>query len=321
MRLARSGLRLGAAALLAAASPVLAQGSDPFIGTVRLQDRPLSGVEVTLHRVTPDSSGAIASATTDASGRFRFRLPPPADSGFTVFFTTAELHGIRYFGLPLHPTDPRDDYAIAVFDTASSLPGAVRVAQRDVVLLPHADGGWEVNEVVRLQNSGSRTLVASGGASTWEVFLPEGVEAFEAGNGDIPADGIRWMGNRLLVQAPITPGQHEAYFRYRLPAGDSEASLRLQGTVDSLNVFVLQPSPRITIDGMRVSEILEVQGQRFLQFTARQVAAGTTIRLDWEGDSPPVDPVWAGVGSALLLLLLGAAAATRTRRPAAAAVD
>lgn len=312
----RSRLLIGAAALLAAASPAPGQEAEPFVGSVQLAGRPVPDVPVTLHRVTADSSGAIATTATDAEGSFRFRLPPPAAEGFTVFFTTAEFRGVRYFGLPLHPTDPRTGYSIAVHDTASSLPGAVRVSQRDVVLLPHADGGWEVNEVVRLVNSGDRTLVPGSAASTWEIPLPDDVEAFEAGDGDIPADRVRWMGDRLFLQSPLTPGQHEVFFRYRLAAGRSEASLNLEAGVDSLNVFVLQPSPRMEIEGMRPSDLLEVQGQRFLQFTARAVAPGTDIRMEWEGGGPAFSPVWAGVGATLLLLLVGVGAAMRGRRGA-----
>jgi hypothetical protein len=126
---------------------------------VRLEDRPLPGIPVTLHRVTPSQSGPLDQQVSGADGSFRFALPPADTAEFEVFFATAEYATVRYFGEPIHRGAAVVDYAVEVFDTASALPGAVRVARRDLVLLrrPRGDGR-------RTRSSGS-TMALTGPSS------------------------------------------------------------------------------------------------------------------------------------------------------------
>lgn len=281
-------------------------------GSVILDGSPVSEAPVTLHRVTADSSGIVTSTRTSGDGRFAFVLPPPDTGSFTVYFATAEHAGVRYFGVPVHPGDTIGDYTITVRDTASAIPGAVRIPRRDLVLVPHAGGGWEVNEVVRISNTSSRTLVGRGGMPTVQVAIPSGAEAFEAGAGDLPADQVQQMGDRALLTAPLLPGERDLFLRYRLP-GSGTADLRIIDAADTLNLFVQQPSPHITVTGLQPVEIVTVDGQRYLQLSGHDFAADATLRLRWEGDGPPIDPVVAGVGATVLLLLVGVGAALRNR--------
>lgn len=307
------------AALCALSRPAAAQAAgEPLRGEVVLSGRGIPGVPVELHQVTADRSGVIATTTSGAGGAFGFEVPPPASDGFTVYFTTADYLGVRYFGNPIHPSDQRDGYRIAVHDTTSTLPGAVRVSRRDLVLAPHTDGGWEVNEVVQLQNTAERTLVSRDGMPTYELTLPARAEEFEAGDGDIPADRLQWMGNRVLVTVPLTPGVRDLFFRYRLPPGARGAALGGGAGVDSVQVYVQQPSPRVTIDGLAPTDIVEADGMRFVKFSGAQLREGAELHLDWEGEAPPVSPVLAGTGAAALLLALGAVAAARNRGRGAA---
>lgn len=316
---ARAGRRYGAAlALILAAAgrpgaDAVAQRPDVQVeGRVLLNDHPVSDVAVTLHRVTADSSGALASTRTDEGGDFSFRVPSADSTGFTVYFATADYLSVRYFGPPIHPGDAPSDYLVEVRDTTSDPGGALRIARRDMVLVPHAAGGWEASEVVRLENAGHLAIVSAGGMPTWEMDLPPDVEAFEAGAADLAPGQVRRMGDRLLLMSPVTPGEREIFLRYRIPDGRS-AALAAGNAIDSINVFVRQPSPRVTIPPLRPVEILTVEGQRFLQLSAADIAADAEIRMSWESSAPPVDPVWAGAGAALILVLIGAAAAFRNR--------
>ena len=219
---------------------------------------------------------------------------------------------MRYFGTPVHPGDAPADYVVQVRDTTTAAGDDLRVARRDLVMLPHLDGGWEVNEVVRLRNSGSRTIVSLGGMPTWEMAIPEGVEEFEAGAGDLPTEQIQRMGDRVLLIAPLLPGEREVFLRYRIPPGD-ETRLGAGAAMDSVNLFVQQPSPHVTVTGLRPVEIVSAEGQRFLQLSASDVAADAPLLMAWESTAPPIDPVWAGVGAAVLVVLIGAGAAFRNR--------
>lgn len=273
----------------------------------------VADADIALHRVTPDSSGIRATSRSADDGSFSFTLPPADTTGFTVYFVTADHLGVRYFGAPVHPGDAPGEYLVEVRDTTSAAGDALRVARRDLVLLPHADGGWEANEVLRLRNSASRTIVSAGGMPTWTMSLPEGLEEFEAGAGDLPEDQIQRMGDRLLLVSPIVPGEREIFLRYRIPRG-REAELAAGSPIDSFNLFVKQPSPGVTVSGMRPVEVVTVEGKRFLQLSGADLDADAPLRMEWQSSTPPIDPVLAGVGAAVLVVLIGAGAAFRYRR-------
>ena len=100
---------------------------------------------VELHRVATDTSGLLATGTADGQGRFTFTLPQVDSGGFTVFFATAMVEGVRYFGPALHPGDTGTSYVVAVYDTTSAKPAldALRVGRRDVIVVAGQRGDLE----------------------------------------------------------------------------------------------------------------------------------------------------------------------------------
>ena len=321
--------RVGPAALLLAllcTAPLVAQqpasgssraGETDLRGTVVKDDRPVAGVEVTLHRVAEGASGVVAQNTTDAAGDFFFSLPAADSGSFNVYFTTTDFHTVRYFGRAVHPADEIGDYRLEVFDTASVLPEPIRLSRRDMVLVPQPGGGWEVDEIVRLHNPNRRTLVSAGASPSWDLRIPAGVEAFEVGEGEIPADQVQRMENRILLMMPVTPGDRELFIRYRIPASMDDAELPLSIPVDTFNLFVRQPSPRIGVVGMASTSMVNVGEERFLRYAATGLAPGSQIDLEWESVAPPLDPVVAAVGLTVVLLAIGAFVAARSGRSAA----
>jgi hypothetical protein len=312
---ARAPLLLAGLFLLLIA-PAAAQESwgGELRGQIVLEGAGVSGVEVELHRVTMATSGVIDRITSDASGSFSFRLPPIEEGTFTVVFATAEFHTVRYFGRTLHPNDEPGDYRIEVYDTTSSPAAPVRIARRDMVLLPQQDGSWEVNEIVRLLNPGRQTVVSGSGMPTVQVDIPERASAFEAGDGDTPADQVQRMGDRVLLLIPLLPGEREIFFRYRLPARPATTTLALGTVPDTMNLFVRQPSPRLTVEGLLPTELLQVEGERFLQYTTREGTPRSEITMRWHGSSgPPVSPVTAAVALTIVVLIGGGVAAYRNR--------
>lgn len=300
------------AIFLASGTAVGQTPQERLSGTVTLEGVPVPDVEVTLHRVDQDTSGVVASTSTDARGAFAFDLPPADTTGFTVYFATADHLSVRYFGEPVHPGDAPEPYRLEVRDTTSAGAEMLRVARRDLVLVPHADGGWEANEVVRLRNTGTRTVVSAGGMPSWRMGLPTGVDEFEAGAGDLSPEKLIRMGDDLLLLAPVQPGDREIFLRYRIPPV-GESRLAIGSPMDSFNVFVQQPSPGVTVSGLAPVELITVEEQRFLQLSAAGVSAESDLTMEWASAAPPVDPVWAGAGVAALLVLVGAGAAARNR--------
>lgn len=312
--------RLGTSAALALLLAAPSAGGQELRGRVQRNGDGAPGVGVTLHRVTAAGSGPIARGRTDADGRFRFTVPPADTAGFTVFFATADYLGVRYFGPPLHPGDPREAYTITARDTASyrreTLP--LRIARRDVVLLPDAQGGWEVNEAIRLRNPTEQTLVPRDGV-TWTGRLPATATTFEMGDGEIRPDRVRRLGSQLLLTAPLQPGDHEIFFRYRVPAAAAEIPLAAGERTDELNLLVREPAPPLRVRGLTPAEPVVSEGERFLRFTGRDLPAGTSVVVAPERPlAPPVNPSLAAGGVAAAVLAVGGWFALRGRAPRAA---
>lgn len=314
--LSRAALLLCLLAL--SASPALAQR---LRGRVVLGEGGVGSVPVTLHQVTPDSSGPVGTAASGPDGAFELTLPP-ADSaaGFRVFFVTAEFRGLRHFGPPLHPGDPGTNYTVEVFDTASSarFPGAVQVARRDVIVLPEEDGSAEVDEIIRLRNTAGSTLVTGSGPATWELRLPEGVVAFEAGEGQVPPQEVQRMGRRVLVTAPLFPGDQDLFIRYRLARGATRTVLPLAGGTDTVNLFIRQPSAGAAVTGLGSGTVVQAGGESFLRYTGAGLESVEAVTVAWNRPAPPpVDPRVAAVVVAGVVLTAGAGLALRRGRPTA----
>ena len=301
---------------LAAADTAGAQ--DMLVGRVERSDGTgVATAPVTLHRVTSSSSGAIDSTSTTDDGVFRFPVDVVDTATFNVFFATTDHLGVRYFGRPLHASEGIPaEYRIAVYDTTSALVGATRFVRRDVVLIPEAAGGWEVNEVVRVQNPTSTTLVSRAGMPTWEFRIPPAATDFEAGEGDVGPNEVMLMGDRVLLLTPLLPGDRELFVRYRIPAGRRSLDIRAETALDTLNLFLRQPSPTVSVDGLTTTEIIEAGDERFLRYGGVDLSEGAVIGVRWSGPAaPPVSPVTAGVLVTLLGLGVGIWAALRNRRP------
>lgn len=288
----------------------------------------VAGAPVELHRVARDSSGQVGSAVTGADGSFRFELPPAAEGGFTVFFAAATVDGVRYFGPALHPGDEAGPYRVEAFDTTSA-PAAVaalRVARRDVILVPGLRGGWEVAEVVRVENPTGRTVVGPGGEPVFGIGVPEEATDFQAEEpmlrgvegAEAPRDLVL-MGERVLATVPLTPGGRDFFFRYRLPPRTGALRLPLGSAVDTLSVYVREPAPGVRVEGLGPAGPFEAEGDRFLRFTGTALPADHRVTVRWRGPGgSPVDPRLAAGAAAVLVLLGGAAWALVRRRRAGA---
>lgn len=324
LRVAR---RAALAALLALVlPPASAAAQSELSGRVLRGGEGVAGAEVELHRVSRDSSGRLARAVSGPGGAFRFPLPPAEEGAFTVYFATANVDGVRYFGPALHGGDEGSGYVVQAYDTTSApaAVAAVRVVRRDVILVPGMRGGWEVAEVVRVENPLDRTVVGPGGTPVFGFGVPEEAaelqteEPMTAAAGSESPQDLVLMGGRVLATVPLTPGGRDFFFRYRLPARTGDLALPLGTAVDTLNVYVREPAPGVRVEGMAAGEPFEADGERFVRFTGSGLAPDATVRVSWRGPGgSPVDVrVAAGVLAALVLAGGAVFAAARRRRAA-----
>lgn len=324
-------LLLSLCALLAAlfALPASSAAQGALQGRVVRAGAGVPNAAVELHRVSSDTSGMLATGTAGPDGRFSFPLPPADTGGFTVFFATAMVDGVRYFGPALHPGEGGTSYEVAVYDTTSAKPAldALRVGRRDVIVIPGQTGGWEVAEVVRVENPTGRTVVGPGGTPVFGFRVPEGATDFqteqpgvsEDAGAEKPADLVM-MGARVLATVPLTPGGRDFFFRYRLPAKTGTLALPLSTRTDTLALYVRQPAPGVKVDGLPAGEPFEAEGEQFLRYTGTALAPGATISVrSPQNRGAPMDPRLAAGIVAGLVLAVGAWLALRRRPPAASA--
>ncbi|MBW3627814.1 MAG: hypothetical protein KY464_00830 [Gemmatimonadetes bacterium] len=296
-------------------SPAYSQSGSTLVGRVVKENTPVPQVEVSLHQVTAQRSGMIARAPSAADGSFSFVLPPSDSAGFNVFFVTVEHQGVRYFGAPVHRGEVPAGYSVAVFDTTSSLPGAVRIARRGVILFPETDGSWSANELIRVVNTARKTLVPAGGAPVWEFPLPEGATEFEVTEGDAANPELQVMGQRALFVGSLTPGPREIFVRYRLPADQPAIELNTLGVTDTFDVFIPEGAAQVTVSGLPDTKVTAVENQRFVQYSGTNLPTNHLIRVAWGGSGPPVDPVVAGLVVAVAILAVGTWLGFRNRDP------
>lgn len=314
-----------AAGLLSFSAPAAAQTA--VTGRVVRGGAPVPNVPVELHRVATDTSGMIATGTADGEGRFRFTLPKvDSAAGFNVFFATAMVDGVRYFGPALHPGAAGTSYVVAVYDTTSARPAldSLRVGRRDVIVVAGQRGGWEIAEVVRVENPTGKTVVGAGGSPVFGIAMPAGATDFqteepgvsESAGAEKPRDLVL-MGDRVLATVPLTPGGRDFFFRYRLPAKTGTLALPLSQRTDTLAVYVRQPAPDVEVTGLPKGEPFSAEGEDFLRYTGTALQPGATVRLRADTDGgAPVDPRLAAGIATGLVLAAGAWFALR-RRPQA----
>jgi len=306
------------AALFVALSsvPAPAGAQDVLDGRVMKGDAGVGDVEVALHRVRRDTAGVMASTRSAADGRFSLKVPAATPEGdFTVYFTTADHLGVRYFGPALHPDDSREEYRVEVFDTAQSAPpaGAIGVERRDVILLPDPAGGWEANEIIHVANLDSVTYVPRMGMPVWEMRLPEGAFSFEVGQGSIPTEAVQRMDDRVLLLTPLTPGTRDLFIRYRIPAG-GRLDIPLAHATGAMNLFVRQPSPAFEVEGLEGRGEVNADGDRFIRFAGENLLPGA-VTMTWRSRTDlPIDARWAALLAGLLVLATGGWVAIRRGR-------
>ena len=313
--------------LAAALCPAPASAQPTLSGQVVRGAAGVGNVPVELHRVSSDTSGRLATGTAGADGRFSFVLPPTdTAAGFTVFFATAMVDGVRYFGPALHPGEPGTAYRVVVYDTTSAAAdvAALRVSRRDVILIAGQRGGWEVAEVVRVENPTGRTVVGAGGTPAFGLAVPPGATDFQAeepgvsesAGAEQPRDLVL-MGGRVLATVPLTPGGRDFFFRYRLPPRTGSLALPTSQRTDTLTLYVRQPAPGVRVEGLPAGEPFEAEGERFLRYTGTALAPGAKVNVRWRGNGgAPVDPRLAA-GAATVLVLAAGAWLARRRRPSA----
>ena len=305
---------VGAVVRLAGAGSIGAQelAVAELRGRVLLEDVPLVGARVVLHRVTTAESGPLDSLLTGSAGTFRFRLPNVPDPAVRqeVWFTSVRHDGVNYFGDPIHLAAQLDSVqTIRVFDTETAPPGGAALGiQARYTLMDQENGQWFLTDLLHVRNDGETTLVAAVGEATWAYPLPAGASDLEVGGDQTSPDAAELVNGDLRVTSAIPPGERELVVRYRVP--DPFVTLRYPGMTGEVEVLVRDPAP-LTVIGLEGAAPVEIEaGVRYQRYVGGQlVDAIVSVR---EASVPPRLPLgWMAVGIAMALAVAGVAATLR----------
>jgi hypothetical protein len=312
--MSRSRIRLTLAALLVGAGQLTAQvPADPVLsGRVMLDQVPLPGTMVVLHHVSNEAEGELDSLRATADGSFVFRLPNvPDPERSDVFFASVRHSGILYFGAAITlPVELDSTYLIQAYDTLSVEPGAAELTvQARNTFLESLEGEWRVTDLIQVRNDLPRTLVARSGGAVWRYPLAVGARNPTVGQGGLPADGISFDGDTLVVRAPIPPGERLLVVRYVVD--DAFMEIPAPGSTEVMEVLIREPAPLLESALLTQSESLELEpGTTYRRMSGADLT-DVIVRLD-EGRAPVRFPVeWVAVVLALILTAFGVATVSR----------
>lgn len=302
------------------APPVAAVASGRVVTPGAQREIGIAGVMVTLHRVGPDSAGALDSVRTDGAGRYTIRYRRFGDDD-AVYFAAALHHGIAYFSSPLRGVRARaDDAEITVFDTTSSAVTFTVQGRHVVVSAPGADGGRDVVEVYELSNDTTVTAVGRDSlAPVWSAPIPRDATGFAAGQGDVSPVTLARRGDRVVLTAAFGPGVKQLSYSYTLPPSAFPLELTLERPVGVLEVLLEEPAAQVRSSALRSTGDATTQGRTFKRFVAQGAPQGEAIRIIVPVTSAGTRVgVLIGVAVVIALAMIGALGrALRRRRPRA----
>jgi hypothetical protein len=246
---------------------------------------PLRGNWAVLHRVTRQSAGPIDSVRTDAAGRYRMQLQRPraaADSG-AVYVVSTWHDSLAYFSLPLNVqgrTAVRVEDLVVYATTKGTPP--IELARRLVTIgLPAADGTREVLEILELQNTGLSTRITDDTlVPTWSGAIPPTAIQFQAGQGDISAEAMKRVGDRVFVLGAIPPGQpKQLTYGYTLPAGGARFAIPIDQATRDLNLLVEDTVAAAEAPGVESLGVQQIEDRRFAAYRAGPLAPGDRVTI------------------------------------------
>jgi hypothetical protein len=260
-------------------------------GTVRngTSNSPVAGQTVVLMKLA-GGMDEIASARTDAQGRFQF---DQADLGAQPF-----LVRVNYKGVFFHANVPpgKNSADVEVFEPTATAAD-LQLTSRALVVQPNG-ATLLVGEEYEITNI-SRPPAAF--SKEFEFALPEGAEIAQVsawGPSGMPTvqGTINKGSNRFAIAFPLRPGKNGVRVSYSLPYSTQQATIGAASAYATASVMVIAP-PQMQI----AAEGLQSAGQRegWKVFAREKVPPGAALQIRVSGTAPPpADPAGGSEGQA-----------------------
>jgi hypothetical protein len=243
------------------------------------KDRPVARQVVVLHQIRRDSGGPVDSTRTDPAGRYRLTIPRADTSA--LYLVSTLYQGVAYFSreLRVQGRGRTEAEPLVVYDTTVGGP-PMRLDRRLLTLFQAGkDGGRTVLELIEITNPGDHTRIARDSSSpVWTVALPAGAMGWEAGEGDLSPEALRFSGDLVQVFAPIWPGApRQTSFQYSLTG--STVTIPVDQWTRELDLLIEDSTAQPAGALFESLGTHDVEGRRFTAYQAGPLDAGTEVAV------------------------------------------
>jgi hypothetical protein len=275
----------------------------------------VAGLEVVLYRVVGESTELLATATSDRQGRFRFE-GVDADPAL-VYRTQLEYREVVCGSESTFPPgDTVLHLVVTIHETTASDHSIV--VDRHHIIADFASDALLLQEMYILHNIGDTTYV--GGESTTVRFsLPDGAANLTFRDPEMESSLVR-TDDGLASVRPVTPGQSEVLYSYRVPYDGSQIALsrRVLYPTGYVDVMVANLGVHVESQQLMYQGLTGGDETSYLHFGAEDLPSGAKIDLRISGAPKgaavpvPARPSWSqglqevGPAIALAMGLLGA---------------
>ena len=238
--------------------------------------KPEPSVKVSL--VQPGAGGmqAIASSTSDASGKFSIdhELPPPPA------LLQADYKGVQYTQIQ-PPGRPTTGIQFQVYDSAAKPPQGMQMAH--LIMIEPSPTSLEISETFLIRNESNTTFQDSSNGTA--QFYPPQAAGDKVSVSVTPPTQMTI--NRSAVKAakpgsfkidyPVRPGETRYDMHYTLPASESFTGKVIEG--ERPTTIVTPLSVRLSGDGIKEMGVEQEVQARLYQVTA----SSYTIKIEGTG--------------------------------------
>jgi len=262
--------------------PPLAAGTGVISGTItnRTTGAPLADAEVQLGIFDQASQLESRTATTDATGTYRFTdLPADAGVAFAVRVTYPENVPYSSAFVTFEDGATELNLPISVYETTND-PAGVR-AERVHYIIEFDSGVAFVAELLVFSHDGERTYVGDGN-HVLAIPLPAGAQDLEVNDGELGARFLQ-IDNGFVDLLPLPPGDNvrQILFRYSLPFSGTSLDLvrSLPYPASAINALISDVGQQVSSEELATNEKRQSQSGAYHNLSAQGVPANQPITL------------------------------------------
>jgi hypothetical protein len=280
-------------------------------GNAAIADTP-----ITLQAVVLTRAKDVATATTDAQGRFHFAGLDT--SGATTYAVYTHFQG----GLFIAPevrfdTGPAQTVTLSVYDVTASDVALHVVNATILVSKPNQPKGLlPIGEFVTFENRGNTAYVGTTAPanglpmSLLRFSLPASATNLTLGAGFADTQVVQ-VATGFGAEATLPPGQSAFAFAFDMPYSGTAASFTYKAEYPSDHVVVLlQPNVRVAPRDFTATPAITASGQRYQVLARGSVAGNAQLTfgisgLPLPGEDPDLDFRLLALLGVVLLVALG----------------